>query len=70
MNDSIVIYLDSDGYEVWCGVDGDNIINAHIIGCGTTRDDAVRAAVEHLESELELLQSPIGVMREVDVRSK
>jgi hypothetical protein len=66
----LVIYRDDQQYEVWCGVDdGDNIINAHIIGTGPTRDEAVAEAVQHLESALEALQSPHGVVQEVDVRS-
>lgn len=65
---TLVIYRDNH-YEVWFGVDGDNIINAHVIGTGPTRDTAVADAVQHLESALEALQSPPGVVREVDVRS-
>lgn len=60
MNKSIVIYRDEDGYEVWCGVDGDNIINAHIIGIGPTRDEAVLNAVEDLQSSL---HNPSGAAR-------
>lgn len=73
MNEDIAIVRDEDSYEVWCGVDGItdksvNIVNAHIIGTGETRSAAVAAAVEHLESVLDALQSPPGVVREVDVR--
>ena len=63
----IVIYK-TDEYEVWCGVDGDNIINAHIIGIGPTRDVAVADAVKHLESALAELQAPPGMVREKDIR--
>ena len=63
----LVIYREGQEYEVWCGVDGDNIINAHIIGTGLTRDDAVADAVQYLEAALDALQSPVGVVKEVDV---
>lgn len=63
----IVIYRD-DEYEVWCGVDGDNTINATVIGTGPTRDVAVADAVTYLESALTALQAPPGAVREVDVR--
>lgn len=66
----IVIYRD-DEYEVWCGcMPGDNVINAHIIGLGQTRDLAVANAVNYLESALEALQAPVGTVREMDVRRK
>lgn len=56
---SVKIYRDGDEVEVWCGVDGDNIINAHIIGLGATRDEAIAAAVAHLEQTLvELQETP------------
>jgi hypothetical protein len=67
MNNQIVIYRDDDGYEVWSGVHGDNIKNAHIIGHGVTREAAVSEAVQYLESALEVLQAPPGVARETDV---
>ncbi len=70
MNDTLAIYKVGDIYEVWCGCDGDNIINAHIIGEGTSRDAAVGDAVAHLESEIEALQSPVGVIREKDIRAE
>lgn len=73
MNEDIAIVREEDGYEVWCGVDGItetsvNIINAHIVGTGETRQEAVANAVTHLELVLDALQSPPGVVREVDVR--
>ena len=68
MSDRIVIYRDGDEYEVWFGVDGDNIINAHVIGVGENRDVAVRDAVAYLESALGVLQAPPGVAREVVIR--
>lgn len=71
MRGDIVIYLDDEGYEVWCGVEeGNNVVDAHVIGFGSTRDAAVRMAVEHLEGSLEELQSQPGVLAEVDVRSQ
>lgn len=71
--ESVVIYQNvyagaDPQFEVWCGVDGDNIINAHIIGEGATRQEAVQGAVTHLESLLEVLQSPPGVVREQVIR--
>ena len=67
MNDALAIYQDGEDFEVWFGVDVDNIINAHVIGSGSTRDAAVTDAVHELESALEALQSPPGVIREVSL---
>lgn len=69
MNKQLVIYREDGQYEVWCGVDGDNIINAHIIGVGVTRDLAVAEAVTYLESALDALQAPPGVVREIDLQA-
>lgn len=52
-------------WEVWCGADGDNIINAHLVGTGPTRDGAVADAVRHLESIVARLQEPSQASRQV-----
>lgn len=52
-----LLVTDVDGeWEVWCGADGDNIINAHLIGTGADRDVAVADAVRHLEAIIQRLQ--------------
>ena len=56
----IAIYHQDGEYEVWCGVDGDNIINAHVIGTGETRDAAISEAVQYLELAIDALQAADG----------
>lgn len=56
------IYEDNGEYEVWIGPASDlrdgNIINAFIVGIGSTRDEAVENAVRELESVTDALQAP------------
>ena len=45
-----LLITDVEGeWEVWCGADGDNIINAHLIGCGETKEAAVNEAINETE---------------------
>jgi hypothetical protein len=39
-------------WEVWCGADGENIINAHLIGRGDTKAAAVADAIKETETLL------------------
>ncbi len=43
----LIIYID-DAWEVWCGADGENIINAHLIGSNPLREAAITEAREEL----------------------
>jgi len=65
MNISARMYLENGEYEVWVGPAGDlerdNIINAFIAGIGSTRDEAVAAAVRELEALTVALQEPAEV---------
>ncbi len=58
-NCGIKIYLDSE-FEVWMGpsddLEADNIINAHIVGYGSTKEAALAMAVAELESVVKSLQ--------------
>jgi hypothetical protein len=39
-------------WEVWCGADGENIINAHLIGHGATKAEAVADAIKDTQELL------------------
>lgn len=47
-------------WEVWCGADGDNIINAHLIGRGDTKAAAVADAIKDTEELLARLRAQEG----------
>lgn len=47
-------------WEVWCGADGENIINAHLIGQGATRELAVADAIRETETLLTRLRAQVG----------
>ena len=74
MNDDhgLRIFFTGSEYEVWYGVtdDDNNVINAHIIGLGPTREAAVADAVREIEAVEALLQSPPGVVPEFDVSAQ
>lgn len=46
-------------WEVWCGADGENIINAHLIGCGDTKATAVTDAIRETETLLLRLRAQV-----------
>ena len=48
VEDGLLIILADDAWEVWCGADGENIINAHLIGSNPSRDAAIAGAREEL----------------------
>jgi hypothetical protein len=57
MRAGIKIYRDGHDFEVWCGVsDGDNTINAHIIGIGLTKEAAIADAIAALSRTAYALQ--------------
>ena len=68
------LLISHDGFtdwHVWITLPGHDPIKdkyGFVIGCGSTRDEAVAAAVADLESGLDLLQSPPGVIEEREVR--
>lgn len=47
-------------WEVWCGADGENIINAHLIGRGTTKAAAVADAIAETVTLLRRLRTQAG----------
>ena len=55
MNGLLIIEI--DGWEVWCGADGDNIINAHLIGSAPTRAEALAKAEASLRAALAELRA-------------
>lgn len=68
---STIVYRDVDGFEVWIGPDvarTENIKDAFIVGVGLTLGAALAEAVKELEAITEMLQSPPGNLRVVDVR--
>ena len=48
VEDGLLIILADDAWEVWCGADGENIINAHLIGSNPSREAAIAGAREEL----------------------
>lgn len=48
MADGLLIVEVDGEWEVWCGADGDNIINAHLIGLDQTRQAAIENALQEL----------------------
>ena len=71
MSHQLVIVKDTeDDWSVWMSLpDHDPLRDAFgfVIGSGTTRDAAVANAVRELESEIEQLQGPIGVVEQREV---
>lgn len=52
MADGLLITDVAGEWEVWCGADGENIINAHLIGRGDTKTAAVADAIAETETLL------------------
>ena len=67
IEDGLLIIFADDAWEVWCGADGENIINAHLIGSNPSREAAGAGAREELleladrlSKHLPLADSPLG----------
>ena len=61
MSDKVIaeglLITNVDGqWEVWCGADGENIINAHLIGQGPTKAAAVKDAINETKALLHRLR--------------
>lgn len=55
VSDGLLITNVAGDWEVWCGADGENIINAHLIGRGDTKAAAVTDAIAETETLLRRL---------------
>lgn len=53
----------SGEWEVWCGADGENIINAHLIGHGDTKAAAVAEAITETVTLLRRLRTQAEVAK-------
>jgi len=59
-----LLITDVDGeWEVWCGADGEDIINAHLIGRGATKAAAVGDAIVETETLLARLRAQHGSLQ-------
>lgn len=57
ISDGLLITDVAGVWEVWCGADGENIINAHLIGIGDTKAAAVANAIKETETLLTRLRA-------------
>ena len=55
-------------WEIWCGADGENIINAHLIGVGPTVGAALTEAIQTTETLLVRLRRQATLAEKAQIR--